>query len=388
LVVSTEGWQTLTGHIPGTTVLRGALPADSNRPGTNHVALRAVNERLVLSLIRTHGSLSKAQLAELSGLAAQTASVISRSLIDAGLLLAGSPVRGKVGQPYVPLSLNPTGASFLGVHVDDREIRTAHVNFVGEVISETSVPTESPDLDQFVKHVHARASRIRDECDPDQRARFQAIGVSIASGSLSSDRSSDAWNEIETTLQKLGSDLNLPVTVSSDALAACSAELIYGLGPTVPDFLYVFLDDAVGGGLVQDRRIRFSRGDTGPNLGKLLVPSGKARPTPLKNLAIGDDGTANSIGLLAEGIAYAIANCAALMPCQTVIVDGPLPAHKLRLVMAKLRSAIAQLDIPDAAHIAAREGSMARKSIAMGAACLPLLDRYYPDDQFSHTGSG
>lgn len=344
------------------------------------MALRAVNERLVLSLIRTHGSLSKAQLAELSGLAAQTASVISRSLIDVGLLIAGSPVRGKVGQPYVPLSLNPSGASFLGVHVDKREIRTAHVNFVGEVISETAFDVENPDLDELVRHIHERAAAIRDMCDPEQRTRFQAIGVSVASGSLSRGRSSANWDEIEQALQRLGKSLDLPVTVSSDALAACSAELIYGLGPTAPDFLYVFLDDAVGGGLVQGRRIRFSRDDHGPNLGKLLVPSGKARPVPLKNLAIGDDGSANSVGQLADGIAYAIANCVAIMSCQTVIVDGPLPAHKLRLVMAKLRSAIAQLDFPGAAEIAAREGSMARKSIAMGAACLPLLDRYYPEE--------
>lgn len=361
-------------------MLRGVQPTDSARPGTNHVALRAVNERIVLSLIRTHDSLSKAQLAELSGLAAQTASVISRSLIEVGLLVAGSPVRGKVGQPFVPLSLNPAGASFLGVHVDKREIRTAHVNFVGEVISETATQLDSPDLAQLVTHIRERAVRIREACDVDQRTRFQAIGVSVASGSLSAGQSSVRWNEIEKELQQLGRSLDLPVTVSSDALAACSAELIYGLGPTVPDFLYVFLDAAVGGGLVQGRRIRFSRGDSGPNLGKILVPNGKARPVPLRNLTIGDDGSANSVAQLADGIAYAIANCSALIPCQTVIVDGPLPAHKLRLVMAKLRSAIAQLDVPDTADIAAREGSMARKSIAMGAACLPLLDRYYPGE--------
>ena len=46
----------------------------------------------------------------------------------------------------------------------------------------------------------------------------------------------------------------------------------------------------------------------------------------------------------------------------------------MRLLMAKLRSAIARLDFPDAAEISVREGSMARKTIAMGAACLPLLD--------------
>lgn len=369
----------MTGHIPGTTVLRGSQPAESARPGTNHVALRAVNERLVLSLIRAHGSLSKAQLAELSGLAAQTASVITRSLIEAGLLIAGTPVKGKVGQPFVPLSLDPTGASFLGVHIDKHEIRTAHVNFVGEVISESTAQLDDHGLESAVERVYELASSIRAESDIDHRGRFQAIGVSIASRSLSGDRSARHWSEIEKAFHEVGRNLDLSVNVSSDALAACSAELIYGLGPTVPDFLYVFLDGEVGGGLVQDRRIRFSRDDTGPNLGKLLVSNGKARPVPLKNLAIGDNANANTIGQLAEGVACAISNCAALIQCKTVIVDGPLPSHMLRLVMAKLRSSIAQLDFVGNADIAAREGSMARKSIAMGAACLPLLDRYYPE---------
>lgn len=366
----------MTGHIPGTTVLRGMAPAEGNRPGTNHVALRAVNERIVLSLIRTHGSLSKAQLAELSGLTAQTASVISRSLVDAGLLLTGLPVRGNVGQPYVPLSLNPEGASFLGVHVDTREICTAHVNFVGEVISETVLPVADFDLDQLVGHVEERVRRIRAELEPSQRARFQAIGVAFAGGSLGMP-----WDSIEKTLSQLGRALDLPVSVSNDAMAACSAELIYGLGPTVADFLYVFLDDTVSGGLVRDRRIHFSRDDSGPNLGKLMVPYGKAQPIPLRNLAVGNDVNSNSIAQLAEGIAFAITNCAALMPCRTVIVDGHLSAHTLRTLMAKLRSAIARLSIPGATDIAAREGSMGRKSIAMGAASLPLLDRYYPEEQ-------
>lgn len=361
-------------------MLRGPLPAMGARPGTNHVALRATNERLVLALIRTHGSLSKAQLAELSGLTAQTASVITRSLIDAGLLIAGSPVKGKVGQPYVPLSLDPAGASFLGVHVDEHEIRAAHVNFIGQITSETTQAAARPTLDKVTQHVRDLAGHILASADTADRGRFQAIGVSIASGTFGADLSAPSWAEVDAAFQKIGRSLDLSINVSSDALAACSAELIYGLGPTVPDFLYAYLDNSMAGGLVQNRRIRFSRDDTGPNLGKLLVPSGKSGPVALKTLAVTADASINAVALLADGLAHAIANCAALMPCQTIIVDGPLPAHMLRLIMAKLRSAIARLDIVDGADIVAREGSMARKSNAMGAACLPLLHRYYPEE--------
>ncbi|TIW84175.1 MAG: MarR family transcriptional regulator, partial [Mesorhizobium sp.] len=56
--------------------------------GANQVGLRASNERLALSLIRIHGQLSKAQIAEITGLTKQTASVIVRSLEAEGLLVA------------------------------------------------------------------------------------------------------------------------------------------------------------------------------------------------------------------------------------------------------------------------------------------------------------
>ncbi|HEX2146824.1 MAG TPA: MarR family transcriptional regulator, partial [Pseudorhizobium sp.] len=83
--------------------------------GANQVRVRAYNERLVLSLVRLHGSLSKADITRYSGLSAQTVSVIMRSLEKDGLLLRGEPVRGKVGQPSVPMRLNPDAVYSFGV---------------------------------------------------------------------------------------------------------------------------------------------------------------------------------------------------------------------------------------------------------------------------------
>ena len=49
--------------------------------------VRAYNERLVMSLVRRHGSLSKADIARRSGLSAQTVTVIMRALEAEGLLI-------------------------------------------------------------------------------------------------------------------------------------------------------------------------------------------------------------------------------------------------------------------------------------------------------------
>ena len=82
--------------------------------GTNQSGMRDHNERLVLILVRRHGSLAKTEIARMTRLSAQTVSVIMRELEADGLLLRGEPMRGKVGQPSVPMSLDPDGAFFLG----------------------------------------------------------------------------------------------------------------------------------------------------------------------------------------------------------------------------------------------------------------------------------
>ena len=90
--------------------------------GSNQTGMRAHNERLVLSLIRKHGPMAKAAIARITGLSAQTVSVIMRALEADGLLVKGEPVRGKVGQPSVPMGLRAEGAYFLGLKVGRRSV--------------------------------------------------------------------------------------------------------------------------------------------------------------------------------------------------------------------------------------------------------------------------
>src|SRR3990172_4575674 len=78
--------------------------------GSSQSGVRLYNERLALSLIRRHGELPKAEIAKLTGLSAQTVSVIVRQLEADGLLTRNKPLRGKVGQPLLPFSLNPPPA--------------------------------------------------------------------------------------------------------------------------------------------------------------------------------------------------------------------------------------------------------------------------------------
>jgi len=91
---------------------------DLLRPrGSNQVGMRQFNERTVLQALRVHGSLPKADLARLTGLSAQTIGLITARLEEDGLIVKQNRVRGRIGQPSVPLALNPDGAFSIGIKV-------------------------------------------------------------------------------------------------------------------------------------------------------------------------------------------------------------------------------------------------------------------------------
>jgi predicted transcriptional regulator len=96
-------------------------------------------ERLVLSHVRRNSGVSKAEIARLTGLSAQTVSVIVRALEKDGLLIRGKPVRGRVGQPSVPMHLNPDAVLSFGVKIGRRSA-TSSDDFVGKIRSTAISP--------------------------------------------------------------------------------------------------------------------------------------------------------------------------------------------------------------------------------------------------------
>src|ERR1700735_4667207 len=101
--------------------------------GADQTGLRLYNERLILSLVRRYGQLSKIEVSRLTGLSVQTASAIMNRLQLDGLLRREAPQRGRVGQPTVPLSLDPEGAFSLGLKIGRRSCELVLVDFEGRI---------------------------------------------------------------------------------------------------------------------------------------------------------------------------------------------------------------------------------------------------------------
>jgi len=263
-----------------------------------------------------------------------------------------------------------------------RQACLALIDFTGRVITEAALDLAGPDIPKVLQFTRETVTAIRRNYNADQNARIQGLGASIASGALAKSRAQMSWQYIDEEFSGLGQSLGIATYVSTDAVAACSAELIYGLGGGMSDFAYVFIDDTVSGGLVHAGRIHFSRDSTGANMGKILVPNADAKMVPLRSLAdaVGKKSrTIKQLELLARGIAFAVHSASAVVSYSAVIVDGAIASEDLNHISAILRNLLAEFGDANAPPIAVREGSHARKAAALGAACLPLADRFYPD---------
>jgi hypothetical protein len=142
------------------------IEAPRLRPrGSNHVGMRQFNERVVLQAIRLNGALPKADIARLTKLTPQTVQVIIARLEADALVRKLEPVRGKVGQPSVPMALNPDGAFTIGIKIGRRSLDMLLLDFAGQVRERASLAYRFPDPDALFAEIQARLRQLR-RCRP------------------------------------------------------------------------------------------------------------------------------------------------------------------------------------------------------------------------------
>ena len=104
--------------------------------------LKRINRSVLLRLLRAQPGLSRARLAQESGLTKSTVSLLVRELLDDGWLSESdvtAPGDG-VGRPSTPLSINVGLRALIGVEIAVRVVRVAAVSLGGEVLSSAIEP--------------------------------------------------------------------------------------------------------------------------------------------------------------------------------------------------------------------------------------------------------
>ncbi len=380
--------------------------------GTNQSGMRAQNERLVLTLVRQHGALAKSDIARMTGLSAQTVSVIMRALEQDGLLARGEPVRGRIGQPSVPMSLAAEGAFFLGLKIGRRSVDLTLIDFLGGVRATERRVYRYPTPDAVVDFVAQVLPRVIGSIPATLRSRIGGLGVAMPFQLWNwvqfigaPQKEMDSWRtrDIQDELAKV---TGMPVFVQNDATAACGAELVFGKGERPKDFLYFYFGYFIGGGLVLNGHLFTGRSGNAAGVGPMPVTGSDGMMRRLLSVASAsvlsqamdaagepseqlwekhEEWTVSPAILTAwmdqasEGLAYAILSAATLLELEAVLIDGWIPTSVRAEIVARTTKALHRLDLAGIDAPIIREGSVGAEARALGAAAIPLSQRYLLD---------
>lgn len=382
------------------------------RRGTTQTGVRIYHERLALSLIRTHGNLSKAEIARMTGLSAQTVSVIVRGLERDSLVLKGASVKGRVGQPSQPYSLNPDGAFSIGLKVGRRSGDLVLIDLAGKKRDEVHMPYHFPSPEEFLGFAKEGLGQITDRLGPLFQRRVAGLGIAAPFELWKWEEETgaphdvmEAWKDFNLTAEIMAL-CDWPVIPCNDATAACAAELLFGRGRQHRDFAYIYVGYFAGGGLVLNGQLHQGPTGNAGAFGSLPVPRvggggeqlihsaslylleraiAAAGLSPGLMWRQGDDWSAAHaqigpwIARAAKGLASACASIASVVDCPAVIIDGAMPASVRHQLVEATRAESRRVNMDGITPFAIEEGAIGVDARAMGAASLPLFANFIAD---------
>lgn len=403
------------GELTGSSFYSVEKVADGRSGGTTQAETRIYNERLIVSLVRRHGQLSKADLTRLTGLAPQTITTIVNRAADDELLSRKEPLRGRLGQPSVPYSLNPGAAYSFGLKIDHRSADVALVNFVGEVMAFERTTHDFPTPSGVMSFAKAAIARMTRKHKSASTQRIAGLGIASPFHQWQWDEASGtsaaklaAWKQVDIRAE-LDRLFDWPVYLFNDATVSAGAELMFGCGLGRADFLYAYVGYFVGGGLVLDHHLFPGRNRLAGALGMMPVPlSGRKgeRTAPflkvgsISSLASrvsdgendriwsspeewGDLGSPLSewIDEVSAGLAYVTQSAIALLDVDNLVVDGAMPVAVRREIAKSTRRKLARVVADRPEPFTVLEGTFGHLAPAVGGASIPLLVKYSNDKE-------
>jgi predicted NBD/HSP70 family sugar kinase len=194
-----------------------------------------------------------------------------------------------------------------------------------------------------------------------------------------------------------------PVYLQNDATSACGAELVFGRAGNMRDFLYFYIGAFAGGGIVLNGSLYSGPTGNAGALGSMPVPGPDGRPAQLIDIASvailermlnrrgidatylwtspndwGETGADFETWVVEAGraLAYATVAASSVIDFEATIVDGWMPVSVRGRLVAEIRQAIGAIDAEGLKLPEVLEGTVGIHARALGAASLPLSDRF------------
>ena len=399
---------------------RADNPAQPSRRGSNSVQVRRYNERVVLESLQRLGQASKAELARSANLTPQAVAAIVDHLEKVGLVRLKGKRSGQIGQPSMLYAPAPEGAFSIGLHAGRRAFEAVLVDFTGQPLKTETREYEYPEPEVVAGFAVEGVRRLQAFLTPAQQERVVGVGVAIPyflsewATELGIPASVSAEWETYDLPETLSREITLPLFFENDASSAATAELVYGHGRDIRDFIYLFVSTFIGGGVIIGGNLEtgphgntgaFGPYPVGPSLLSTVPPPRgpfeillrrasiyvltnhlRSNGVPIRRAheldVLGDRAEpflTEWIDDCADALAQAIVGAVSVIDVNAIVIDGIMPPAVLQRTTQAVSDRFDAI-LPEGL-VAPRivTGTIGPRAAAIGAAILPLYAMFAPD---------
>lgn len=225
----------------------------TTRNSADQALVRELNLSLVLRHIHNEAPVSRAQIAQATGLNKSTVSSLVEDLLKRQLVHETGTNSVGTGRPATLLEINPKAGGIVGIELGVDFIAVALTDFTGKILwRKTATIEQAEEQDATIKGTLDLAQQAIDFC---HGLKLHPLGLGIATpGTV--DLAEGVlvfapnlhWKNVP--LRKIYSEnTGLKVFVENDANAAAIAEHLFGVARHSKNFIFVFAGVGIGGGL-------------------------------------------------------------------------------------------------------------------------------------------
>jgi len=227
-------------------------------------------ESEILKRVRAYPGISRVALARDLQIAASTAGIYVSRLITEGFLSESEKAESEGGRPPTTLRLNPEGGQFIGVDFEARNIMAMAVDFSDRPLKHVHKNIVKSDS---VADIIAKIERAITEVVPGNQSRLLAIGVGVPGlvdptrGVAIHYKYINRWKNV-TLAAPLAKKFGVPVYLENTIRSMALAELWFGQGRGIQDWLCIGIRSGIGAGIVAGGQLQRGSGHRAGEIGR------------------------------------------------------------------------------------------------------------------------
>ncbi len=239
----------------------------------NQQIVKKNNKALVLQLIIEKEPISRADIAQVSGLHKATVSSLVNELLEEELIYESGPGESSGGRRPVILHFNKVAGFAIGIDIGVNYVLSVLTDLKGNILIEKNQPLEQTVYSEVMSIVKNMIQLLIDEM-PASRYGIVGIGVGVP-GIVNKEGAvllapNLGWKNVQLKTD-LENEFRVPVMIENEANAGAVGEQQFGAGQDYQNIIYISAGIGIGVGIILNKVLYQGRNGFSGEMGHMII---------------------------------------------------------------------------------------------------------------------